>query len=56
MSDAQRIKELEEALLATVAAMKESQEVGCTEHLDCASDGGAFWYDAIENAEKLLNK
>lgn len=54
MSDKDRIAELEKALQATVDAMKESREVGCTEHLDCCADGGAFWYDAIENAEKLL--
>jgi hypothetical protein len=56
MSDKERIAELEKALKATVDAMKESIEVGCTDHLDCCTDGGAFWYDAIENAETLLNQ
>ena len=31
-----------------VAAMKRSVDVGCTDHLDCAPDGGQFWYDAIK--------
>jgi len=35
-----------------VAAMKRSVDVGCTDHLDCAPDGGQFWYDAIKMWEK----
>lgn len=35
-----RIKELH-------AAMKYSVEIGCTDHLDCCTDAGAFWYDAL---------
>lgn len=35
-----------------VSAMKRSVDVGCTDHLDCAPDGGQFWYDAIKMWDK----
>lgn len=50
-----REEQLEEAIADLVAAMKKSVREGSTDHLDCHNDGGAFWYDAIDNAEKLLN-
>lgn len=43
-----------QALQSCVAAMQKSRDEGCTDHLDCCDDGGQFWYDAIENAEKAL--
>lgn len=45
---------LRRALRACVDAMRRSQDEGCTDHLDCADDAGAFWYGAIEQAEGLL--
>jgi len=26
------------------------------DHLDCAPDGGQFWYDALEQAEAYLKE
>src|SRR6185312_3747489 len=43
-----------ELLKACVAAMKKAHEVGCVDHLDCCADAGAFWYEALENAEAAL--
>lgn len=54
LRDIDRIDDLEKALRACVAAMKQSIEVGCTDHLDCCDDGGAFWHNAFEEAEELL--
>lgn len=45
---------LRRALRDCLDAMKKSQDEGCTDHLDCADDGGSFWYDAIAQAEGLL--
>lgn len=50
-----REERLEEAIAELVAAMKKSVREGSTDHLDCHDDGGEFWYNAIDNAEKLLN-
>ena len=55
-TDAERIAALEAALNKLVNAMDASIHMGCTDHLDCANDGGAFWYDSVEEARKLLNK
>ena len=49
-------KKLRQALQGCINAMKKSKEVGCTDHLDCCDDAGAFWYDAIENAKTLLQE
>ena len=49
-----REEQLEECIRTLLAAMKEAHDVGCVDHLDCADDGGAFWYDAIEEAKALL--
>lgn len=38
-----------------IDAMKRSSDEGSTDHLDCTKDEGAFWYEAIEKAEKFLN-
>ena len=54
LRDIDRIDDLEKALRACVAAMKKSQSVGCTEHLDCCEDGGDFWHHAVEEALQLL--
>lgn len=43
-------------LSAVVSAMEKSVEVGCTDHLDCCEDGGAFWYDALDEAKSLLDE
>lgn len=43
------------ALKACVAAMRKSRDVGCTDHLDCCDDGGQFWWDALETADKLIS-
>lgn len=48
-------KLLLKALQDCVNAMKYSKEIGCTEYLDAAEDGGDFWYAAMHNAEDLLN-
>jgi hypothetical protein len=47
---------LRQALRRCVTAMCKSQDVGCTDHLDCADDGGAFWYDALESADRALKQ
>lgn len=47
-------KQLVAALRDCIAAMKKSKNVGCTDHLDCCDDAGAFWYDAIENGLQLI--
>jgi len=48
-------EELRKALQACVDAMKKSVHDGSTDHLDCHDDGGQFWYEAVKNAEALLN-
>lgn len=55
-TDAERIAALEAALNKLVNAMDASIHLGCTDHLDCTDDGGAFWYDSVEEARKLLGK
>jgi hypothetical protein len=54
MTVTERIEELEKALKACVDAMDKSLRDGSTDHLDCADDGGAFWYDAAEKARQML--
>ena len=46
-----QIKELKRMLANCAYAMRKSVEYGCTDHLDCCDDGGAFWYSALEEAE-----
>lgn len=46
----------EQAIQELVGAMKASVQMGSTDHLDCAEDGGAFWYNAIARSEALLGK
>lgn len=53
---------LREALKNCIYAMKESINVGCTDHLDCwgepedwkKGEGAALWYNSIQKAEELL--
>jgi len=49
-----REEQLEEVVSKLVAAMKKSVDEGSTDHLDCHDDGGAFWYDAIDEAKALI--
>lgn len=60
MQRGQRIAELEaerDGLRALVkrlaAAMRYSEDVGCTDHLDACEDAGEFWYRAIDAAEAV---
>jgi len=46
--------ELMEALKKCKDAMVKSKEVGCTDHLDCCDDYGAFWHNAVENADETI--
>lgn len=50
-----REQELEAVVERLIAAMKDSIDYGCTDHLDCCEDAGAFWYDAIDEAQALLD-
>jgi hypothetical protein len=36
------------------AAMRESMENGCTEHLDCWDEAEQLWYGPLKRAEMLL--
>jgi hypothetical protein len=56
MTDADRIAALECALIDLVNAMDTSFQMGCTAYLDRCADGGAFWYDSVAEARRLLNK
>jgi hypothetical protein len=49
-------KKLTAALKACANAMRKSREVGCTDHLDCCDDAGAFWHDALETADNLTKQ
>ena len=49
-----REQELMQAVTDLLAAMKKAVDIGCVDHLDCADDGGAFWYDAMEQEKEVL--
>lgn len=44
-----------EIITILVNAMQEAKECGCVDHLDCADDGGEFWYAALTAGEAYLN-
>jgi hypothetical protein len=44
-----------EIITALVNAMQEAKEHGHVDHLDCADDGGKFWYSALVAGEAYLN-
>lgn len=46
--------DLKQIIKELLDAMHESEKCGCTDHLDCCDDGGAFWYDAIKRAKEAL--
>lgn len=51
-----REQKLENAVRSLLAAIKEAQDAGCIDHLDCCDDGGDFWYNAIEAANESLGE
>jgi hypothetical protein len=51
-----REDQLEAVVKQLADAMKEAMHVGCVDHLDCAEDGGDFWYNALDRASEILAK
>lgn len=50
------VPDLLAACKALRAAMFHSNEIGCTDHLDAADDGGAFWHDSLNAADAAIAK
>ena len=44
-----------EIISKLVNAMLEAADHGNVDHLDCAADGGKFWYTALTAGEAYLN-
>ena len=37
-------------------AMRKSEDVGCTDHLDCWPEAGEVWYAPLDEATKVLGE
>lgn len=48
--------EVVEACDELLKAIDTAKAIGCIDHLDCADDGGEFWYAAINKAKAALAK
>jgi len=50
------MSKVNDLLAACIKAMHNVEDHGNLDHLDCAPDGGQFWYDALEQAEAYLKE